>query len=428
MLATILSLIYELGVFYIVFTSYLLFFGVSIKMDRKKTYIIFGYATAIILLCFAFSVEGDILYIMLLTSLLFGRRKLRDTLMIFPASMLYVLVSVLSGSILDEIFSRQGAILIADMLPLSYLLVDGFLLIGIIYLRYFVQKKQLDMTLRGREIVVFFCYFFFGMFVWLFVKLVNTHWVGTLRVFLGLMGLFFYYAILCIYIHHLVTVRKSATLNQQIKTEDNHIQMLLLYLEKYKAENEEIRELRHDLRGHLQVMQNLYEKKDNQALEKYIKDLVGKTETIKELQITGNQAADIVISRQKERAEKENIIFTCNGDFESLNQIKAVDVCTLFSNLLDNAYEASIQVTEPFISIKGVRHRNYYIIEVSNRTGSPVKINNGSAETTKKGGNHGNGMGIVNRVVTKYHGECVFQCEEKIFSCKIMLPLDREQQ
>ena len=425
MLGTILSLFYELGTLYIVLMLYLLFFEVSIEMTRKREGIIIGYATVIIFLCLTFSIPGDVLYAMVLTSLIFSKRKIRDTLMIIPAVVFYTMLSALSGVILEEIFWTEGTELVAGAVPFSYLIVDGMLIILIAILCHIVQKKKLNMTLRGGEIFSIMCYFFFGMFVWLFVKLVNMHWVGSLKILLGVVGAFFYYAVFLVYIRHLIVVRKSAAMNEQIKTEENYVQTLLVYLEKYKEENEDIKELRHDLRNHLQVMQKLYEKRENNELEKYIADLVGKTETIKELRITGNQAADIVISGQKERAEKADIVFTCKGEFDALDKMQAVDVCTLLSNLLDNAYEASLQVNEPFISIKGVKNRNYFVIEISNRTSSQVKINKGRAETTKKSDNHGNGMGIVNRLVEKYQGECIFQCEEKIFSCKIMFPLEK---
>ena len=81
MLEIMVGLIYELGTFYIVFIMYLLFFGVSVKISRRQFLAITGYAVAIILLglVLGFSVV-DVPVIMLITSLIFSKRKMINRL------------------------------------------------------------------------------------------------------------------------------------------------------------------------------------------------------------------------------------------------------------------------------------------------------------------------------------------------------------
>lgn len=422
------GLIYELGTFYIVFLMYLLFFGVSMEISRKRFLVITGYAVTIILLGLGlgFSVV-DVPVIMLITSLVFSKRKFRDSIMILPAILFYTILSVLSSIIINEIFGPKDLVeILGSILTLAGVIVDASILAGLIFLYFYVRKKQINLKLRGREILGLSGFFVLGFFIWFYVILVNLTCTEDWRIPCGVAGFVVYCAVFAVYVRHLLVVRNSAKFNQQVKDEKEYVDMLLTYLEKYKEENENIRELRHDLRNHVQVMQKLYEKKDSRELEKYMANLSGKTERIKEIHITGNQAADIVISGQKERAESLDIAFSCKGEFAALNRMQAVDVCTIFSNLLDNAYEASVEVKDPFISIQGVKNRNYFVVEVSNRTKNHVKITDGVALTGKKEKGHGNGMGIVTRTVKKYGGECVFQCKDNIFSCKMMFPLDKE--
>lgn len=428
MLEIMVGLIYELGTFYIVFIMYLLFFGVSVKISRKQFLAITGYAVVIILLglVLGFSVV-DVPVIMLITSLIFSKRKLRDSLMILPAIVFYTILSALSTVIIDEIFGAVALIeVVGTVLTYTSVIVDVSILAGLIFLYFYASKKQINMKLRGREILGLSGFFVLGFFIWFYVILVNSACTESWRIPCGLAGLVVYCTIFAVYVRYLLVVRNSAKLNRQVKDEKEYADVLLTYLEKYKEENENIRELRHDLRNHVQVMQKLYEKKDSRELEKYMANLSGKTERIKEIHITGNQAADIVISGQKERAEHMGIAFCCKGEFAALNCMQAVDVCTIFSNLLDNAYEASVDVENPFICIQGVKNRNYFVVEVSNRTKNHIKITDGIAPSSKKEKGHGNGMGIVTRTVKKYGGECVFQCKDTIFSCKMMFSLEKE--
>ncbi len=427
MMEMIVGLIYELGTFYIIFLMYLLFFGVSVEISRKRFLVITGYAVAIILLGLGLGISAvDVPLIMLITSLIFSKRKVLDSLMILPAILFYTILSVLSERIINEIFVVPNLIEVTGtILTLAGVIVDIAIWMGLILLYFYVQKRQINMKLRGMEILGLSGFFVLGFFIWFYVILVNETCTEAWRIPCGLAGLIVYCAMFAVYVRHLFVVRNSEKLNQQVKDAKEYADMLLTYLEKNKEENEGIRELRHDLRNHVQVMQMLYEKKDNHELEKYMANLSGKTELIKEIHITGNQAADIVISGQKERAEGMDIAFSCKGDFGYLECMQAVDVCTIFSNLLDNAYEASVEVKDPFISIQGVKNRNYFVVEVVNRTKNRIKITDGVAPTTKKEKGHGNGMGIVARTVQKNGGECIFQCKDNIFSCKIMFSLEK---
>lgn len=72
-------------------------------------------------------------------------------------------------------------------------------------------------------------------------------------------------------------------------------------------------------------------------MENYIGELSGNPMLSKSFCITGNQAADTVISIKKAYADSIGIRLACKGNFTWLNTLSPIDVCTLFSNLLDNA-------------------------------------------------------------------------------------------
>lgn len=426
MVKFVLVTLYELGTFYILFTIYRLCFAAPVVEDRRRTALLWGTVTAIIVLCIIFNNSWDVMLALLFVALIFGRRKIWDVFMLLPALYLYMVVGIIPGMLLKAVDLFPNLLLMTN--PDMFLMdavMDGLLIIILCYIYRYTVWHRVDLHLKPLELLGFTLYFVFALFLLAQMNVINKNYDGWQRVLLGGSCLVFYVIALAAYVRYLIVIRRSAVLKEQVKIEDAYIHMQLRYLEEYKNENQEIRELRHDLRGHLQVIEKLSESGKKRELENYIRDLAEKTKKIQTLQITGNQVADIVISAQKERAEQDNIEFTCKGNFACLSGMRPVDVCAVFTNLLDNAYEESVKVEKPYIHIEGIRHTNYFTLIVGNKTAKPVRINSRGRIVSSKGKGHGNGMGILQRTVAQYEGECFFACEGLEFTCKIILPLEK---
>lgn len=112
--------------------------------------------------------------------------------------------------------------------------------------------------------------------------------------------------------------------------------MQIRLLEMEETDRQETRQLCHDLNNHLQV----------------IKELCAK----------------------REEAVRKGIRFSCEGDFSALHKMAPIDVCTILSNVLDNALEAASQVQNGEIAVRGILHKNFYTLMGTNSVKKNISI------------------------------------------------------
>lgn len=113
------------------------------------------------------------------------------------------------------------------------------------------------------------------------------------------------------------------------------------------------------------------------------------------------------------------------SDIETeLYGISEQEMCTIISNLLDNAIESCIKYNgDKFISLKILHEKEYILINVINTT-SNTKVNyNGSALKTSKEDkeNHGLGTQIINDIAYKYNGNVKYEIVDNQFIANVML-------
>ena len=163
-------------------------------------------------------------------------------------------------------------------------------------------------------------------------------------------------------------------------------------------------------------------------LGEYLKQL---TNTVTEIQApirTGNEIVDAIISEKVEEAESFQIKIQVDGDFKGVT-ISAMDLCTVFSNLLDNAIEAAKAVKEADrkIGVSARKTGSFWLLTVKNYTIYKVEISDRIKTTKSNEKEHGFGIGNVHRVVEKCGGEFQLDCrkvgENYIFTAEVMLPL-----
>ena len=100
-----------------------------------------------------------------------------------------------------------------------------------------------------------------------------------------------------------------------------------------------------------------------------------------------------------------------------------INLCLVFSNLLENAIQASVK-TAPArrkINVEVYPHHNHLLlIHVENTFDGKIQQKNNIFQSSKRSGN-GIGIESVRHITDKNGGTCDFTYEDGIFSAKIML-------
>lgn len=166
------------------------------------------------------------------------------------------------------------------------------------------------------------------------------------------------------------------------------------YLEKRE---EETKKFRHDMRNHLRAIYDLAGQEGKEELRGYVEHICGKFEMLDSSVTVGNATADAVINRFAEMFSQKNIEFIVSGHLPSDCFVDAFDLCTIFSNILENAMEASEKCAEEFRKIKlQIRYdKDMIFILAENYFAEEIQHKAGVLKTTK-GEKAGHGYGIQN--------------------------------
>ncbi|MGX4601198.1 GHKL domain-containing protein [Faecalimicrobium sp. JNUCC 81] len=216
---------------------------------------------------------------------------------------------------------------------------------------------------------------------------------------------------------------ENKTLKENIFKEYNY------YLNINK-EKDKVKSLYHDTKNHMICIRHLCKTNDTEKIIEYIDSMktnIIKYNKYKEEFNTGNMILDSILINKKSICVEKQIDFDINIDFSKNDFMDMMDVCTIFSNLIDNAIEACDKINKSNINKKIKLESKYIdqfcIILIENTKINEIKIRKNLFITSKKNSYiHGIGLNNIKSSVEKYLGEMVINHSENKFIVKIMIP------
>lgn len=202
------------------------------------------------------------------------------------------------------------------------------------------------------------------------------------------------------------------------------------YQEQFLSFLTTVKSLRHDFLNHIQVLYGLIEFKYYDKALEYMNSLFNEVKLV-DLSLKVNNPALLVLFQSKfVSAQNKQIEMEFDFAKDQFQEVKSTDLIKIFSNLIDNAMEATIKmpVGERYIRVFGKTSPDqyyYFTVENSGPTISEkeraVLFDDGY--TTKKDIDHGLGLSIVKEIIKKYKGEIALTSEDKITKFSILIPL-----
>ena len=200
----------------------------------------------------------------------------------------------------------------------------------------------------------------------------------------------------------------------------------LEYFKAYKNSQEEIRRYKHDMKNHFLYLNSLSQDNKIEEMKEYINSLSEHWENIPQLNGTGNTVIDAIIYGKSFLFEQNHIALTIEGQFTSNLDVEPIDLCTIFTNAIDNAIEANVKCPATKdrylkIIIKGNQH--HYLIIFKNPTNNTVKITDNRIKTDKQEENHGFGLKNIERALLKYNGTFkISTSPDNVFILEAVMP------
>lgn len=216
------------------------------------------------------------------------------------------------------------------------------------------------------------------------------------------------------------TVRNLKKYINNLRKKEN---AFFLYYNETKQKNDKLIRIKHDIKNELQIAYAMMDK-DKKVSTKILNELNDKLEDIKIINFSKNAILNTILTLKKMEIKNSGINLEIEIDKTVDFNMEEIDICDLFSNILDNSIEATKKCNceNRFIKFCIAKKNDYIIIKCENTYKGVLKKNSyGNYITTKQEEKqHGYGINIIKNIVDKYNGEINFITKNNIFKIVII--------
>ncbi len=222
-------------------------------------------------------------------------------------------------------------------------------------------------------------------------------------------------AVILLFMQRNVLQEKKQITEKYLNEQISHYE----YLEKRETET---KKFRHDLRNHMQVISDLAHNGEYEKIEHYLDVMNMKIENFGNLVTVQHGIVDSIINKYYSLALQSGISMNIKGIFPKECSIEPYDLCTIFSNVLSNALEATIEADEKVINLE-CRYNDKNIIIVVSNTYKDVGQFDGEKIKTRKDDidYHGYGLTNIRESIQKHSGVLDIETKNGVFTISLML-------
>lgn len=219
----------------------------------------------------------------------------------------------------------------------------------------------------------------------------------------------------------------------EIKQKQSRMETQFMFQEKKYEQTsmsfKSISGILHDTNKHLVYLRECVIQKDyNEAIE-YIDTAINNLSDSYKRINTGHLVIDALVSNAYNNAEIKNIKFKTNIKIDkSKINIERYDLSVVLGNLLDNAIEACIKISnidDRFIEVNIFTNETALVINILNSAVGNNLFNKFESDKPDKV-MHGYGLNNVNLIAEKYGGSFIAERREAKFEATVVLPFVNE--
>lgn len=213
----------------------------------------------------------------------------------------------------------------------------------------------------------------------------------------------------------------------RLKTQNHYTQLQLRLEENRYSELRESIEatsrLRHDLRQHYRLMQHCLDKGDYGKLQDYLEDYAEAIPSGVSSAFCEHHSANLIIAHYLDTARASGWPVSCRAELPQTVPFSDTDLCVLLGNALENAVEANLDVSDPFLDLSvSVQNSRFLIISLSNRCSADTIAVTG--RSTKGGGHAGIGLTSITAIAKNYQGTVHYEVQDTVFTLSVILHSD----
>lgn len=218
--------------------------------------------------------------------------------------------------------------------------------------------------------------------------------------------------------------------NKIIKSFLETNQMLLKaqkeFYETMLLRENDTRRFRHDIRNHMICLEELVKQEKTEKVKEYLGELSGQLKKIeKRYYSVGNVVMDAIINYHAAQLGEDIDVKIC-GRCNCNLAISEVDLCTIISNLVQNAVEElkREEGDKRFLKIDIKNGETFFKMEIANSLSTNM-LNTYLVTSKSDKKNHGIGLENVKETLERNHGNLEIIVKENVFLARIILPVEK---
>ncbi len=225
-----------------------------------------------------------------------------------------------------------------------------------------------------------------------------------------------------IFLHYIVH-------DQELRFQERELKENILQMESLNETYKTTLKLRHDLNAYVNDIKKLVDRGELQCIPEYIHQI---EEIYSSEFTTANLALDSVLSIKVKKIHSMGIDFRGgNLHYTGLAQISDLELCSIVSNMLDNAVEALTEritiSSKPYIQLEFMYYPAGLMILCENPLyGELPKTRNSFIYSQKEEQYHGLGISIIDKIAQDAGGRMDIIISNDLFRILVYIPLKRE--
>ena len=210
--------------------------------------------------------------------------------------------------------------------------------------------------------------------------------------------------------------------NDRLRLENQFLSMQQARYDSLLATTRQIRQARHDLRHHFHVLQGFAAQGKWDSLTTYLEEAQGNIPA-GDLGLCANAVVDSVAGYFAPLYKENGVPLSFALDLPRDLPVPGTDLCSVLSNLLENAMEASLRTAPEKRSVQvsaRLHSGNMVLLSVENNYDGEVRERNGVFLSSKRPG-EGIGLQAVRHTAEKGGGYVRFHYGDGVFTANVML-------
>lgn len=183
--------------------------------------------------------------------------------------------------------------------------------------------------------------------------------------------------------------------------------------------------LRHDLRHHVALLQSLVAEGNLGRVREYLNTVAADLDRITPTRFCQNETVNLILSSFDIKARQAGCSLAAEVRLPEELPVSDTELCSLFSNGLENAIAATAALAEPNqrpVVVKAWVHKGNLLISMVNGYVGKIAMHDGLPLSSRA--DHGIGARSIMAIANARGGQAIFAAEAGTFTLRIMLPLD----